>query len=280
MRREPHVSMSLQTKSVREKEMKRQTLLELVDYVNTGTGKFTEPVRWEAGVAPRLTPALCTLCAPALLALETLASAAQKGRAGTVAPQLCALPCAVPVSIEACPSLAQAAGCGGTRPRTLASSASAGKPPKNRDSDVPLCFLRRSEDIVFMLNANLFRALPPSKGGDQENYDPDEEEPSLEPTWPHLQVGFVLELGLGFRVRSRLSISISGRTTSRDEEEPFPWITPGRTSRRAQRCARGSGVGLGSFGFAPGASHIPQHRLPMQRDSVLRRCPRTLSVFW
>ena len=39
-----------------------------------------------------------------------------------------------------------------------------------------------------MLNANLFRALPPSKGGDQENYDPDEEEPSLEPTWPHLQV--------------------------------------------------------------------------------------------
>ena len=44
-----------------------------------------------------------------------------------------------------------------------------------------------SEDIVFMLNANLFRALPPSKGGDQENYDPDEEEPSLEPTWPHLQ---------------------------------------------------------------------------------------------
>ena len=35
----------MQTKSVREKEMKRQTLLELVDYVNTGTGKFTEPVR-------------------------------------------------------------------------------------------------------------------------------------------------------------------------------------------------------------------------------------------
>ena len=78
-----------QTKNVREKEMKRQTLLELVDYVNTGSGKFTEPV---------------------------------------------------------------------------------------------------SEDIVFMLNANLFRALPPTKGGEQENYDPDEEEPSLEPTWPHLQV--------------------------------------------------------------------------------------------
>ena len=39
-----------------------------------------------------------------------------------------------------------------------------------------------------MLSANLFRALPPSRGADQENYDPDEEEPTLEPTWPHLQV--------------------------------------------------------------------------------------------
>lgn len=39
-----------------------------------------------------------------------------------------------------------------------------------------------------MLSANLFRALPPSRGSDQENYDPDEEEPTLEPTWPHLQV--------------------------------------------------------------------------------------------
>lgn len=35
--------------------------------------------------------------------------------------------------------------------------------------------------------ANLFRSLPPSRGADQENYDPDEEEPTLEPTWPHLQ---------------------------------------------------------------------------------------------
>jgi hypothetical protein len=33
-----------QAANVREKEMKRQTLLELVDYVNTGTGKFTELV--------------------------------------------------------------------------------------------------------------------------------------------------------------------------------------------------------------------------------------------
>ncbi len=32
------------TTHVREKEIKRQTLLELVDYVNSGTGKFTEQV--------------------------------------------------------------------------------------------------------------------------------------------------------------------------------------------------------------------------------------------
>ena len=35
-----------------------------MDYVNTGTGKFTEPVRWEAGVAPACSAR--TLCAPAL----------------------------------------------------------------------------------------------------------------------------------------------------------------------------------------------------------------------
>jgi hypothetical protein len=78
-----------QGKAVREKEIKRQTLLELVDYVNTGSGKFTEAV---------------------------------------------------------------------------------------------------AEDIVFMLSCNLFRALPPSKSHDQDNLDPDEEEPALEPAWPHLQV--------------------------------------------------------------------------------------------
>ena len=34
---------------VREKEVKRQTLLELVDYVNSGSGKFTEEVRVVVG---------------------------------------------------------------------------------------------------------------------------------------------------------------------------------------------------------------------------------------
>jgi hypothetical protein len=38
------VCRRVQSANVQEKEMKRQTLLELVDYVNTGTGKFTELV--------------------------------------------------------------------------------------------------------------------------------------------------------------------------------------------------------------------------------------------
>lgn len=77
------------TKHVREKEMKRQTLLELVDYANSGQGKFTEAV---------------------------------------------------------------------------------------------------SEDIVFMLSHNLFRTLPPARSHEVENFDAEEEEPSLDPAWPHLQV--------------------------------------------------------------------------------------------
>ena len=82
------------TANVREKEIKRQTLLELVDYVNQGQGKFTEVV---------------------------------------------------------------------------------------------------FEDISYMLAQNLFRGLPPSNheitgSAAGDNFDPEEEEPTLEPSWPHLQI--------------------------------------------------------------------------------------------
>lgn len=77
------------TKHVREKEIKRQTLLELVDYANSGQNKFTEAV---------------------------------------------------------------------------------------------------SEDIIYTLSNNLFRTLPPVRTHDVDNYDAEEEEPSLDPAWPHLQV--------------------------------------------------------------------------------------------
>lgn len=84
-----------QQKHVREKEIKRQTLLELVDSVNSGSGKFSEAV---------------------------------------------------------------------------------------------------AEDVIFMLSSNLFRALPATKGGEVDNLDPDEEEPALEPSWPHLQIVYELLL--------------------------------------------------------------------------------------
>lgn len=76
-------------KHVREKEIKRQTLLELVDYSNSGSGKFTEAV---------------------------------------------------------------------------------------------------SEDIIFMLSNNLFRTLPPPRSHEVDSYDAEEEEPSLDPAWPHFQI--------------------------------------------------------------------------------------------
>lgn len=45
-----------------------------------------------------------------------------------------------------------------------------------------------SEDVVFMISSNLFRSLPPSRSSEGDNYDPDEEEPVLDPAWPHLQL--------------------------------------------------------------------------------------------
>jgi len=77
------------SKHVKEKETKRQTLLELVEYANTGQGKFTEAV---------------------------------------------------------------------------------------------------SEDITFMLASNLFRSLPPPRASESDGADAEEEEPTLESAWPHLQI--------------------------------------------------------------------------------------------
>mmetsp|Transcript_15444 Transcript_15444/g.39345 ORF Transcript_15444/g.39345 Transcript_15444/m.39345 type:complete len:469 (-) Transcript_15444:18-1424(-) len=97
------------TKTVREKEIKRQTLLELVDYVNTGQGKFMEVVY---------------------------------------------------------------------------------------------------EDIVFMLSQNLFRSLPPGRSSiENEMFDPDEEEPTLEPAWPHLQI--VYEFLLRYIVSSETEAKVA-----------------------------------------------------------------------
>lgn len=39
-----------------------------------------------------------------------------------------------------------------------------------------------------MLSYNLFRSLPPARSHEVDNFDADEEEPSLDPAWPHLQI--------------------------------------------------------------------------------------------
>lgn len=41
--------------------------------------------------------------------------------------------------------------------------------------------------VVFQVSHNIFRTLPPS---DSNEFDPEEDEPTLEASWPHLQVGF------------------------------------------------------------------------------------------
>lgn len=100
------------SKNVKEKEIKRQTLLELVDYVTSGSGKFTEAV---------------------------------------------------------------------------------------------------FEDITKMLAANLFRTLPPSshENTGSENFDPEEEEPTMEPAWPHLQI--VYEFLLRYVVSSETDAKLAKR---------------------------------------------------------------------
>ncbi|CAI5996691.1 unnamed protein product [Closterium sp. NIES-64] len=99
-------------KNMKEKEIKRQTLLELVEYVNSGTGKFSEAV---------------------------------------------------------------------------------------------------FEDIVRMLRANLFRALPPSahENTGSEGFDPEEEEPNMELAWPHLQI--VYEFLLRFVVSNETDAKVAKR---------------------------------------------------------------------
>ncbi len=43
-------------------------------------------------------------------------------------------------------------------------------------------------EVVRMFSANLFRSLPPPSVPPGVEFDPEEDEPALEPAWPHLQV--------------------------------------------------------------------------------------------
>jgi len=47
---------------------------------------------------------------------------------------------------------------------------------------IPLSF------SVLQFAINAFRSLPPSTNPNGEQFDPEEDEPTLEPSWPHLQI--------------------------------------------------------------------------------------------
>ena len=70
--------------------------------------------------------------------------------------------------------------------------------------------------IVETVRINLFRALPPPTA----DYDPEEDEPTMELTWPHMQV--VYELFLRFIV----STEVSGKVTKKFVDQAFlrQWI--------------------------------------------------------
>lgn len=42
--------------------------------------------------------------------------------------------------------------------------------------------------LFFQFSVNLFRTLPPSSNPTGAEFDPEEDEPTLEAAWPHLQV--------------------------------------------------------------------------------------------
>jgi hypothetical protein len=63
--------------------------------------------------------------------------------------------------------------------------------------------------LRLQISANLFRTLPPSENPD---FDPEEDDPTLEASWPHLQVGHVSfteklmrEMGIKFLIASEQS---------------------------------------------------------------------------
>ncbi|KAJ7972334.1 Serine/threonine protein phosphatase 2A regulatory subunit [Quillaja saponaria] len=67
------------------------------------------------------------------------------------------------------------------------------------------------EEMIRMISVNIFRCLPPAshENTGQENTDPEEEEPCLEPSWPHLQL--VYELLLRYVVSSDTDTKVAKR---------------------------------------------------------------------
>ncbi len=62
-------------------------------------------------------------------------------------------------------------------------------------------------DIVAMVSTNVFRCLPPPSNPVGDAYDPEEDEPVLEPSWPHLQL--VYEFFLRFIGSADFNVNIA-----------------------------------------------------------------------
>lgn len=69
------------------------------------------------------------------------------------------------------------------------------------------------EEIFEMLACNLFRPLPPSTQDIMGVFNPEEDEPQSEPTWPHLQVvyEFLLRLATSTETESKLLAKLFNR---------------------------------------------------------------------
>ncbi|KAK2990967.1 hypothetical protein RJ640_007115 [Escallonia rubra] len=67
------------------------------------------------------------------------------------------------------------------------------------------------EEMVRMISVNIFRCLPPAshENTGSENVDPEEDEPYLEPSWPHLQL--VYELLLRYVVSPETDTKVAKR---------------------------------------------------------------------
>ncbi|XP_068647404.1 serine/threonine protein phosphatase 2A 57 kDa regulatory subunit B' beta isoform-like isoform X2 [Aristolochia californica] len=67
------------------------------------------------------------------------------------------------------------------------------------------------EELICMLSINIFRCLPPAshENTGSENTDPEEEEPYLDPSWPHLQI--IYELLLRYIISSDTDTKIAKR---------------------------------------------------------------------
>jgi len=65
------------------------------------------------------------------------------------------------------------------------------------------------QDVVNMVGINIFRALPVKNRGIMSIYDPEDDEPTLEGSWPHLQI--VYEFFLRFVVSNDVDPKIAKR---------------------------------------------------------------------